>query len=102
MKSVKISETANLVVVKLSEKFRMSKQAFVSLILENIVVDDVVKLQARDIIGDGYEIVRHNGYGKNFPETDVSEDEVYDDDEDDVEIEFEEEDESVKEEIEGL
>lgn len=102
MKSVKISETANIVVVNLSEKFRMSKQAFVSLILENIVVDDVVKLQARDIIKDVYSDYDKNvgqlksGYRKDEPEFD------YEDDEEEDTIEFEEDDEDSEVGIEGL
>ena len=49
MKSVKMSERANRRVVILSEKFHMSKQSFVSLVLENIGIYEVQMLLAREL-----------------------------------------------------
>jgi replication initiation and membrane attachment protein DnaB len=102
MKSVKISEKANLNVVKLSEKFRMSKQAFVSLILETVVVDDAIKLQARDIIQDEYGY-NDEDVGQLIPDEGEPQIEFeIGDDEDEDTIEFEEEYEEIKGEIKGL
>ena len=44
MKSVKISEKSNQNMNVLAEKFHMSKQSIVSLILANVLVSDVLEL----------------------------------------------------------
>lgn len=61
MKSIKISEKANLQVVNLSEKFHMSKQSFVSLILENINSYEVQSLLTRELLEDEYPVGYEEG-----------------------------------------
>jgi len=46
MISVKINEKSNLVVGKLSQRFGMSKQSFISMVLGSLTTDDVLRLLA--------------------------------------------------------
>ncbi len=54
MRSIKISDKSNTKVVELSEKFHMSKQSFVSMVLENINLYECQGLLNRELTEDEY------------------------------------------------
>lgn len=76
MKSIKISEKADLIVLDFSQKFRMSKQALVCMVLENLTMNDIRALQDRELV-DNITDTNYMDVEQKFP------------DEEDYELDFE-------------